>query len=276
VSSEVDGSEALVTLTFAAFGLNIAITSNDAASFERVPAYLPYGWTLAPPTDLDRTYSLLVQPNLTGWRFYELLRDGESLLRSDDLDQVLETLERDLRWLLADEAQDWIFIHAGAVGWRGRAIILPGGSGAGKSTLVAELVKAGALYYSDEFAILDLLGRVHPFATPLQLRPEAQTSQKRRFVEEFGGHAGQEPLPIGLIASVVFRTGTAGDLLRISPASGVLRLLENIAARSHPHQVLEVLTTVALQAPVFSGEREDAGVFAQLLLRLLDSQIDDA
>jgi hypothetical protein len=31
---------------------------------------------------------------------------------------------------------------------------------------VAELVRAGATYYSDEFAVLDSRGRVHPFPRP--------------------------------------------------------------------------------------------------------------
>ncbi len=262
-------------LTFVAFGLKVGISVNDPALLERLPAYLPYGWSPAPDTDLDRSYSLLMPPDVANGHVYELCRDRAILLRSGELDQVLDVLERDIRWLLADEARDWIFIHAGAVGWRGRAIVLPGASGAGKSSLVAELVKAGALYYSDEYAILDRLGRVHPFATPLQVRQEAQTSQVRRSVEELGGHAGRDPLPVGLIVSVLFRPAAPGELLRISPASGVLRMLEHIAARSQPHQVLEVLTAVASQAPAFAGERADAGPFATRLLTLLDSQLDD-
>jgi hypothetical protein len=275
VSGNFDGSEAAASFAFAAFGIKVEITVNDSALLDRLPAYLPYGLAPAPGLDLDRRYSLLVLPDEARHQAYELHRDAIPLLRSDDLDEVLESLERDLRWLLADEARDWIFIHAGAVEWRGRAIVLPGASGAGKSSLIAELVRAGALYYSDEYAILDLQGRVHPFATPLQLRPEGQTRQTRRFVEELGGHAGREPVPVGLIASVVFRAGAPGELLQISPASGVLRLLENIAARSRPDQVLEVLSRVVSQAPTFAGERDEASVFARRLLGLLDARIDD-
>src|SRR5579872_2771307 len=227
IGSECMHREPLPTLTFIAFGLKVGVSVNDPSLLERLPAYLPYSWSPAPNADLDRRYELLKQPDVSRGHAYELFRDGTILLRSGELDEVLDVLERDIRWLLADEARDWIFIHAGAVGWRGQAIVLPGASGAGKSSLVAELVKAGALYYSDEYAILDLLGRVHPFATPLQLRQEAQTSQQRRFVEDLGGLAGRNPLPVGLIVSVVFRPGAAGELLPISAASGVLRMLEH-------------------------------------------------
>ena len=65
---------------------------------------------------------------------------------------------------VANYAPDRVFVHAGVVAWRGRALVLPGTSFAGKTTLVAELVRAGAIYYSDEYAVLDEQGRVHPYS----------------------------------------------------------------------------------------------------------------
>ena len=64
-------------------------------------------------------------------------------------------------------------VHGGVVGHDGRAILLPGPTGAGKSTLVAELVRRGALYFSDEYALIDGAGRVHPYPRPLLLRDES-------------------------------------------------------------------------------------------------------
>ena len=40
-------------------------------------------------------------------------------------------------------------LHAAAVAWQGRAIVIPGHSHAGKSTLTAALLRAGAGYLSD-------------------------------------------------------------------------------------------------------------------------------
>jgi hypothetical protein len=65
---------------------------------------------------------------------------------------------------VAEHAPDHLFVHAGVVGWEGRAIVMPGTSFAGKTTLVRAWLEAGATYYSDEFAVLDRAGRVHPFA----------------------------------------------------------------------------------------------------------------
>ena len=35
---------------------------------------------------------------------------------------------------------------------------------------MAELLRAGATYYSDEFAVFDARGRVHPYPKPLSIR----------------------------------------------------------------------------------------------------------
>ena len=60
-------------------------------------------------------------------------------------------------------------VHAGAVLWGERALLLPGVTHAGKSSLVAELLRRGATYFSDEYALIDSEGRVHPYPRPLLL-----------------------------------------------------------------------------------------------------------
>jgi hypothetical protein len=63
---------------------------------------------------------------------------------------------------VAENARRWIFVHAGVVAWRGQAIVIPGATQSGKTSLVAALVRAGAEYFSDEYAVFDARGRVHP------------------------------------------------------------------------------------------------------------------
>ncbi len=70
-----------------------------------------------------------------------------------------------------------LFVHAGVVGIEGRAWVLVGGSGAGKSSTVGVLVREGALYLSDEIALLDPDGAtVAPFTLPLALKPWTLTA----------------------------------------------------------------------------------------------------
>src|SRR5205085_12389371 len=101
------------------------------------------------------------------------------------------------------------FVHAGVVGWNGRAIILPGKSMSGKSTLVAALVRAGATYYSDEYAVFDAQGRIHPYARPLSLRGEEGAPAKRCPAQELGGTPGNGPLRVGLVAAADYRPGAS-------------------------------------------------------------------
>ena len=45
-----------------------------------------------------------------------------------DLDKVFEVLESELRLSVASAARRRVFMHAGVVGWGGRAIVIPGRS----------------------------------------------------------------------------------------------------------------------------------------------------
>ena len=59
-------------------------------------------------------------------------------------------------------------------------------------TLVRAVVEAGAVYYSDEHAMLDEVGRVHPYARPLPFRPPEGRPVDLR-AEALGGVVGTEP-----------------------------------------------------------------------------------
>ena len=93
-------------------------------------------------------------------------------------EDVFAWLCQDIDNAVAQRSRQMLFVHAGVVGWRGLAIVIPGRSHTGKSTLVAELVRRGAVYYSDEFAVLDDTGRVHPYRRPLVLRGESTAAAR--------------------------------------------------------------------------------------------------
>src|SRR5205814_290720 len=101
-----------------------------------------------------------------------------------------------LRLFVAAQAKDRVFVHAGVVAARGGAIVIPGRTFTGKSTLVAALVEAGAAYYSDEYAVLDERGRVHPFAKPISIRGAHGGRGRRLPVAALGGRAGTRPIKI--------------------------------------------------------------------------------
>ena len=86
------------------------------------------------------------------------------------LEFALKSLQKEIHLYIAEHAQHHVFIHAGVVVLKNRVIVFPGFSHAGKSTLVWSFVQAGAIYYSDEYAVFDKEGFLHPFALPIGLR----------------------------------------------------------------------------------------------------------
>src|SRR5205085_10523469 len=141
----------------------------------------------------------------------------------------LEAFESDLQLYVAATARRRLFVHAGVVGWRGRAVVLPGRSFAGKTTLVAALVRAGATYYSDEYAVFDRAGRVHPYARPLALR-EGAGRQTKVSVEALDGVKGVRALPVGLVIVRVYRSGARLRVRWLSNGQGSMSLLAFIGA----------------------------------------------
>ena len=182
------------------YGVRIGIRTNDPLCLKEICERLPPDWQSTSKNVVDRLYSILIggngpRPNVR--RFNLLYGNHVRLARSVDVDDVFDALETDLRLFVAELARHRVFVHAGAVGWKGSAIVVPGRSFSGKSTLIAELVRAGATYYSDEYAVFDARGRVHPFLRPLQIRKEGESKQTKVEVSQLGGLPGSKSLPDG-------------------------------------------------------------------------------
>ena len=177
-------------ISIKAYGLRIGVRTNSPAVLDQVLECLPPGWEPSQSPVVDHLYSLKVSgaADKPGTRSFHLLYNGSPrLARSVYLEGILDELENALESTVAQRSPDRLFLHAGVVAWQGRAIVLPGQSWAGKSTLVQALLRAGATYYSDEFAVLDSEGQVHPFARRLKLaRLEPHTKERAQQTPEPG------------------------------------------------------------------------------------------
>jgi hypothetical protein len=166
-------------------------------------------------------------------------------------------------------AQDRLFVHAGVVAWDGRGILIPGRSFSGKSTLVRALVDAGATYYSDEYALLDHKGRVHPYPVPLSIRSENGATRKISD-ERMGGERAAAPLPVGLIVVTQYRRGARWRPRSLSRSEAFLALMDNtIAARREPEYTMPILREVVLRAAAVASHRAEARRIAPQILDLL-------
>src|SRR5512144_1671386 len=181
----------MAQLGIEAFGVGVVIAAPPEV-LPRTRTILPPGSQEKEPAEDDERFLLLPHQN----KVYSVLQGTDAVSGSADLQIALEVLDARLRAHIALQAPDHIFVHAGVVGYAGRAIVIPGLSFSGKTTLVTELVRVGATYYSDEFAVLDDAGLVHPYPKPLSIR-SGGISQVDHAVEAIGGTAGVEPLPIG-------------------------------------------------------------------------------
>lgn len=242
----------------------------------RLAERFPPGWKRSRSPLVDHLYSLRVGRDSSGTRvrhFNLLYSDAVRVGRSLNLEDVLRTLESDLQMFVAMMTPSRLFVHAGVVGWRGRAILFPGRSFSGKTTLVSAMLRAGAAYYSDEYAVLDSRGRVHPFARPLTVRESAEGSERRVPVEDLGVSIGRKPMPVGFIVQSPFKKGASWRPRRLSPGQAIMSLLANtVAARLRPRFALSTLARAAADVAAIQSFRGEAESAASSILRELDNE----
>jgi hypothetical protein len=201
--------------------------------------------------------------------------DDTLIARSWSEDDVLGHFKAWVNLSIATLAPRHVFVHAGVVAWRGQAIIIPGSSCSGKTTLVAELVRQGADYLSDEYAVLDAHGRVYPFPKPISMREPNGLDQVDVPVEDFGGRQCRSPKPAGLILLTKYEPGSDWQPNKLSSGRGVFGLLEHCsAARRSPKRTLRTLGRLASRAQVIRTPRGEARDTAVRILDYLEAQRD--
>lgn len=267
-----------VGFSLTTYGVRVGVRSNHASVLERVQEALPGKWKETQLNDVDRLYSFLttgVNGHGTPKRSGQLYGNHVRLARTPDFERMLEAFDSDFRIFVAEFASHYVFVHAAAVGWKGQGIVIPGRSYSGKSTLVTELVRAGATYYSDEYAVIDSDGRLHPYVKPIELRDAGTFKQSKVRLEDIGGRAGTKPLPIGLVLMTKFRDGATWRPRKLTRGKGVLELLSNtVSARRDPQRAFESLERVVARAEVLQSVRGQAADVVPAILRRLEKSIN--
>ncbi len=266
--------------TLRSYGCDIGIRVDRTGMLDRVRALLPPGWERSRVSKVRRLYSLVIggQGGRTGARRPHIVHmNARRLERSRNLEHVLAALEMDLQLYVAERARRRWFVHAGVVAWDGGAILLPGRTHVGKTRLVAELLRAGATYYSDEYAVLDARGRVHPFPKPLFFRRHpSDPTPERVDAGDLGAPTGESPLPVRLVAFIEYNERARWRPRTLTPGKAALALLENtVPARRRPKTSLRVLHAALRGAVAIRGTRGEASEVAARILRARDESRGD-
>jgi hypothetical protein len=251
-------------------GVPFRLTASSPELLDLMRRHVPHGTAAcAAIPSRARNFSLRAQSGAG----YQVLADAELLLNSEALASALFHMSGHLMIYVAEHAPDFVFVHAGVVAWKDRALLLPGVSHAGKSTLVAELVRAGATYYSDEFALLDARGRVHPFARDLRLRQSGKPDQRNVPVSQLNGHAGTVALTVARIVFTEYSENACFAPEPMSPGRAVLEMLLHTApVQRTPSRVLATVSATVQNAVIWKSLRGEAVPAAQALLAAMDGR----
>lgn len=208
---------------------------------------------------------------------YRQRRDGKWLGTLPSFDLALDFFIRMIRLKVSEFSIGKVFVHAGVVGWNGKAIVIPANSGAGKTTLVIELVRLGAEYYSDEYAVLDENGMLFPFTRDLSVRSAEKAWNEKDGVpvESFGGKRGTQPIPIGTVFITEYIPNSVWKPERLTIGNGILEaILHTIPLRVNAEFSLNVLKNALSRAIILKSPRPDAAETAEKLLSFIDKQAD--
>ena len=258
--SRIDGS---------IFGVGVTLDADDPEILGLMADWLPPAW--APDTPGTEHVGFSIRTHSDGR--HQLLRNGYAE-EIGSLDNVIGNFELLLRNHVAGVAPDHVFVHAGTASVNGRAIIVPGASFSGKTTMVHALVEAGATYYSDEYAVFDREGWVHPYPKPLAIRDGGDGYRGKSYHEpaRIGASIGDEPARLALVVSTQYRPGTVWAPQRLTAAEALIELIPH-TYRSDTRAV-DTMATLALAVDTsigLRGDRGDAAELAPLLLAELRS-----
>lgn len=263
-----------IRVAFESYGVRIGLQLPDADVLDRMVESLPPVWNIIDQRRIDVLFRVALnraETRLPGDRDvrYGFWRDDKVVSSAMTLETAQIIVESVLQETIAERADPWLFVHAGVVGWKGTAIVLPGESFAGKSTLVAALVAAGATYYSDEYAVFDADGRVVPFARCVSLRdgPFGPAARINLAHHSPGQKSAEHRLPVGIVAFTKFEPGATWNCGELSPARGIMELCRHtIAIRQRPMEALTIFNSVAGGAHFLLGTRGEAASAANWCL----------
>lgn len=143
----------------------------------------------------DLSYSIVPKRDST----FDIVLDGAPAEEARDDYELLYLFEKGMTLEVQKRRQNLLFMHAAALEYRGRILLLVAPSGSGKSTTTWALVNNGFRYLSDELAPIDpATFEVHPYPHALCLKaapPEPFGLPEQTLRTSYTMHVPVECLP---------------------------------------------------------------------------------
>lgn len=255
---------------FESYGVKIRVESNRKRIIERVRR-IAHVSLVGNVTAIDpESAQHIIALDRKGEQLSFVL-NGEPISDTAHSKAFYNYFESRLRVLVAEYAKDLVFLHAGVIGWNGRAVIFPADSFRGKTTLVADLVKRGAVYYSDDYAILDESGLVHPFPRRLALRDPLNENRRSNVTATRLGVVGEVPLPVSAVVLTRYKPNAAWKPKLLSSGNGIIQMIpQAISIRASTEQTLKVLKTVVNRAIIAKSLRGDVKLCGKDILNFVN------
>ena len=253
------------------FGVGVTLTASDPEILGLMADWLPPAWTPSGVGVEPISFEIVSNRDEP----YELFRDG-NLYETGPLETVIGSFELQLRNYVAQMAPDHVFIHAGTAAFDVRAIAVPGESFSGKTMMVRALVQAGATYFSDEYAVLDRDGFVHPYPKPLAVRDGGDGYRGKSYhpAADIGAVTDGSTARLGMVLCAEYRPGAVWEPAELTPADALVELIPHTFPS--PDRAADTMATLAaaLDRSVIAlkGYRGEADETAALILKRLTGQ----
>lgn len=260
------------TFRVEASGFSIDVTADCSETLDHIEKYLlPYlprsRHEISSPYNPPNVEIVLHRDSQTDRFRIEV--DGSLIAASEALPYTFTLVQQ-----AADDAtirylRDKAVIHAGTVVYNDKAIVVSGNSGSGKSRLVQEFLRHGAEYSSDEYAILDRQGYVHPYPRTLMIRTDGD-QQYPVLPSELHAEVREQPAPAALFLFLRFEPNAPGlDIQPLDRSEFLIRLLQSTPqVMADRPDVLAPLMATASLAKSYAGVRGEVSRAAAEILHL--------
>jgi len=176
---------------------------------------------------------------------------------------------------IADQADAAYCLHAAAVTYQNKAIVIPAQSGSGKSSFTCWLVKNGFDYITDELVLVQDDGKMQGIARPIQIKAHGLKAVEPLIVEPkhvyYGERinalapsslgatiASEQDVDLGMLLFPQYLPETEFVFQPLSRAEAGMQLMSNyVNARNHAEhgfrQVMDLVRTVPAYTLNYAG-----------------------